>query len=86
MIARGLVLFLLVFGGVSQAQEATPAAIEELYFEALTTAEGLPSQTIHNTFQDKEGYMWISTEEAVVRYDGYEFRPFYENPKTGVNL
>jgi len=79
-----LLFFLLT--SICQGQEGPSSVTDELYFDALTTADGLPSQIIHNTYQDSEGYMWVSTEEAVVRYDGYEFKPYYENLTEGVNL
>ena len=42
----------------------------------LTTAEGLPSNNVYGTLQDRQGYIWVYTERGIARYDGYRFRPF----------
>jgi len=33
-------------------------------------AEGLPSSEVYNIMQDKKGFIWFSTDNGVVRYDG----------------
>ena len=54
------------------------------YFEHYTTYDGLPSNTIHCTYQDRFGFMWIGTRDGLVRFDGYDFRaigdPGTDNP------
>ena len=44
------------------------------YFDHFTTYEGLPSNTIHCTFQDSYGFLWIGTRDGLCRYDSYDFR------------
>ena len=44
------------------------------YFEHYTTHEGLPSNTIHCTYQDRFGFVWIGTRDGLTRFDGYDFR------------
>ena len=44
------------------------------YFEHYTTHEGLPSNTIHCTFQDHFGFVWVGTRDGLSRFDGYDFR------------
>ena len=48
------------------------------YFEHYTTGEGLPSNTIHCTYQDRFGFVWIGTRDGLTRFDGYDFRSPYE--------
>ena len=50
------------------------AAPSYYYFEHYTTTEGLPSNTIHCSFQDRFGFVWIGTRDGLCRYDGYDFR------------
>ena len=45
-------------------------------FKRIYTDEGLPGNYIDQTFQDREGYIWIVTTQGVARYDGYNFRVF----------
>ena len=43
-------------------------------FEHYTTYDGLPSNTIHCTYQDRFGFVWIGTRDGLSRFDGYDFR------------
>jgi len=52
-----------------------PAAASESFpivLEHLTTAEGLPQGTVYATLQDSQGFVWLATEDGLVRYDGHE--------------
>lgn len=39
----------------------------------ITTADGLPSNTVHAMLQDKYGFVWIGGTNGLTRYDGYRF-------------
>ena len=39
-------------------------------------AQGLPSSEVYDVFQDSNGFMWFSTDNGVVKYDGYKFQVF----------
>lgn len=41
-------------------------------------AEGLPSHETYKIIQDSKGYIWISTDRGVCRYNGYEFTVYTE--------
>ena len=43
-----------------------------MVFEHLTTADGLPQGTVYATLQDSQGFVWLGTEDGLVRYDGHE--------------
>ena len=42
----------------------------------LTSQNGLPQNTIYAVTQDSDGYIWIGTDEGVVRFDGIKFQHF----------
>jgi ligand-binding sensor domain-containing protein/AraC-like DNA-binding protein len=46
----------------------------------LSVAEGLSDNNIFHIFKDSRGFRWISTQNGVNRWDGYEFRTFNYNP------
>lgn len=60
--------------GLLTASIFTIRAERYYYFDHITTSEGLPSNTIHCTMQDKSGFMWIGTRDGLCRYDGNSFR------------
>lgn len=42
----------------------------------LNTETGLPSDVVYNVIQDKNGYIWIATENGVVKYNGTSYKIF----------
>lgn len=44
----------------------------DLTSRRISTADGLPSNTVIRIWQDKEGYMLFETRNGTCRYDGYE--------------
>src|ERR1700733_14891463 len=48
-------------------------------FQMYGTDQGLTNPTILSLQQDREGFLWASTEGGLFRYDGDRFRPFSVN-------
>ncbi|HKR06664.1 MAG TPA: two-component regulator propeller domain-containing protein [Bacteroidia bacterium] len=48
-------------------------------YKNYTVADGLPSQTVYSVMQDRKGYIWISTDAGVSRFDGVHFNNFTTN-------
>ncbi|MBC7775739.1 MAG: helix-turn-helix domain-containing protein [Phycisphaerae bacterium] len=42
--------------------------------------EGLSDNNIFHVFKDSRGFLWISTQNGVNRWDGYEFKTYNYNP------
>jgi hypothetical protein len=42
----------------------------------FTASDGLPSNNISNVVQDKDGFLWISSETGACRFDGRSFKNF----------
>jgi diguanylate cyclase (GGDEF)-like protein len=59
-----------MMSGVTVATMAADAP--PLILEHLTTADGLPQGTVYETLQDSRGFVWLGTEDGLVRYDGHE--------------
>jgi len=43
----------------------------------LNHRKGLPAHIVFDVFQDTTGLIWLTTENGLVRFDGYEFMPFH---------
>src|SRR5579862_6275677 len=41
-----------------------------------TQAQGLPQDHANAIVQSSDGYLWVSTNEGLARFDGYEFTAF----------
>jgi signal transduction histidine kinase/ligand-binding sensor domain-containing protein len=44
-----------------------------------TTFNGLPHDVTYGVFQDSKGYIWIGTDDGLVKYNGKEFKVFSMN-------
>jgi len=62
----------------SMAQAATDA--RPLILDHLTTADGLPQSTVFATLQDSQGFVWVGTEDGLVRYDGHDMVRYAYSP------
>ena len=48
-------------------------------FVHFTEKDGLPSNTILTICQDRYGYLWVGTLNGLVRYDGYNFKNYFQD-------
>ncbi|MGD0830580.1 MAG: EAL domain-containing protein [Terracidiphilus sp.] len=67
---------MLAAGGILRAQEFS--------FRTLGSAEGLDNLEVRKIYQDRAGFLWVSTENGIYRYDGERFEIF--GPARGMPL
>jgi diguanylate cyclase (GGDEF)-like protein len=48
-------------------------ALTQARLSVWTSDAGLPQNTIHAIVQTRDGYLWMGTEEGLVRFDGVQF-------------
>jgi ligand-binding sensor domain-containing protein len=51
-------------------------SLNEFGHQAWTTENGLPQNTVQAIVQTQDGYLWIGTQEGLVRFDGLNFAVF----------
>lgn len=74
--------FLKVSG---QSQQYPPSFIsEEFLFQNWTARDGLPVNSISSVTQTTDGYIWLGTEDGLVRFDGTDFKIFTTNEYPGL--
>lgn len=61
------VLILIYLGLINQSVAQEPVSFN------YNTSSGLPSNNVYSIIQDHLGYIWLSTDLGVCRYDGYSF-------------
>jgi len=44
--------------------------------EVIGVEDGLPEREVYDMVVDKKGYLWISTQGAISRYDGNQFKTY----------
>ncbi|HEX7236429.1 MAG TPA: two-component regulator propeller domain-containing protein, partial [Gammaproteobacteria bacterium] len=67
-LAQGLLALLTV--------SAASADAPSLVLDHLTTDDGLPQATVMTSLQDSQGFVWLGTEDGLVRYDGHELHRY----------
>src|SRR4249920_539712 len=53
-------------------------------FDHWTTDNGLPQNSVHGILQTRDGYMWFTTYDGLVRFDGVRFTVFNKNNSPGL--
>lgn len=49
----------------------------DIGFYRLHTTDGLSSSQVNHIMKDSRGYIWVSTQSGLDRYDGFRFKVFY---------
>ncbi|MDO9614737.1 MAG: two-component regulator propeller domain-containing protein, partial [Bacteroidota bacterium] len=65
------IILFMGFGSICHSINPT-----NLRFQYMTTADGLPQNTIDCIFTDSQQFMWFGTWNGLCRYDGYSFKTF----------
>lgn len=58
----------------------------DIKFNNLTINEGLSQSFATDILQDKQGYIWIATQDGLNKYDGYKFIKYEHNQKIDFSL
>lgn len=69
----------IVFGWMCMVYGQELAVSRAYPFKHYGSAEGLSQSAVNGIIQDNQGYIWLTTQEGINRFDGYGFRKFYRN-------
>src|SRR4051812_17032634 len=53
-------------------------------FDSFTTDNGLPQNGVRGITQTPDGYLWFTTFDGLVRFDGVKFTVFDKNNSKGI--
>lgn len=74
---KARLIYLLIFLLLVKQSAGSPPSI---YFNKLTTLNGLSHPKVNCILQDKRGFMWFGTDDGLNRYDGNRFVIFRNQP------
>lgn len=63
---------------------ASVAALAQYRFDTWTTDNGLPQNGVRQITQSNEGYLWFTTFDGLVRFDGLRFTTFSKSNTKGI--
>ncbi|MBK1896176.1 sensor histidine kinase [Chryseobacterium paridis] len=66
-----LLIFIFIFFNVSS---------QKYNIELYNTDSGLPQNSVKDIIKDKYGFIWLTTENGIVRYDGNQFQVYKNFP------
>lgn len=91
ILGHVLLLFVvLLSSSLTLAQEYNPTffnpnqKLSNFILRNWSTEDGLPSSTILEVVQGKDGYIWMSSYDGLIRFDGHSFETF--NKRNGKKL
>ena len=71
-----LLLLLLLIPSQAALALAPDQEIHRLRQRTWSTAEGLPQSSVESFAETRDGYLWMGTQEGLVRFDGVNMRVY----------
>ena len=69
----------------ANSSSSLPDTLDSGYrLTSWSTAEGLPSSAVASIVQTRDGYLWLGTQEGLVRFDGARFTVFDKKNIPGI--
>ena len=87
----GLFVFILLIVKTGYAQFNMPqnndvAKLKNYAIKAYGINNGLPSNSTTCAIKDRNGFLWVGTENGLCRFDGYSFKTFVNIPDDSTSL
>lgn len=80
--AKSTILVLWYLGILLNTTAQVPFANPEIFTSDLN----LPTKEISNIVEDNDGFLWISGEHGLQRFDGSQFQVFQHDPKDSTSI
>jgi len=78
--STALILLFALCTRAYPAEDANDIALSQYVHEEWQTDRGLPQNSVSCIAQDQLGFLWLGTENGLVRFDGVQFESF-DQPK-----
>ena len=76
LLSKGMAILLFL----GQMNTSHAQISDYLHFQHYSTEDGLSSGKIRCFLQDKEGFIWIGTQQGLNRFDGHTIKRYYFDP------
>jgi len=80
-IARLLIIFSFLF-----ISKLSFPQFPEPVFEHLTIADGMLENSVRCILQDHLGFLWLGTQQGLVKYDGYNMTVYQPDPDDSLSI
>ena len=79
-------IIILILGLLTVPLLCIPLHADGIDFERITIANGLSHNSGLCLLQDKNGFLWIGTQNGLCRYDGYTIKKYFNIPGDSTSL
>lgn len=69
---------------VAASSQVSPEPNRDYLIATWTTEDGLPQNSVNDSCQTRDGYLWFTTLDGLVRYDGVRFTIFNKSNSPGM--
>lgn len=69
-------VFIVLLVGCISISAKSQLHTEQYHITFLTNENGLTQSTNYSILEDRKGYMWLSSQDGIIRYDGKSFFQF----------
>jgi signal transduction histidine kinase/ligand-binding sensor domain-containing protein len=77
-------IFQALLGSLAFICFASTGALAQYRFDSWTTDNGLPQNSVYAITQTRDGYLWLTTVDGLVRFDGVRFTVFDQTTHKGL--
>ena len=85
LVLRTACLFAAATASVRVPPSHPASVITEFAQDTWRSSEGLPQNSVQTILQTRDGYLWLGTQEGLVRFDGVTFTVFNRQNTKGFN-
>ncbi len=88
LAARGLMAVVIRLSSLSLLSLillSGATAVAQYRFESWTADDGLPQNSVRSILQTRDGYLWLTTFDGLVRFDGVRFTVFDKSNTRGLS-
>lgn len=85
-LVAGALAILLGFPLTTFAQQEALTDEITAYIKNFDIKDGIVQNNINAVLKDKEGFVWVGTEEGLLKYNGHEFKAFAYDPSDSSSL
>lgn len=83
MKRTGLLVFFMIFSIIRNHAEVI-SDMPDIRLSVFGVNRGLSNNHVPGITQDKNGFIWIATDEGLNRFDGYSFKTYYKDEESTV--
>ena len=84
-LKRKLLLGFCLMVGIAASSAVSSAVFGQYRFDTWTTDNGLPQNGVRQITQTPDGYLWFTTFDGLVRFDGLRFTTFNKSNTKGIS-